>query len=169
MIRPIYFFRLLILFLFTSSELLISSNFKLKISSSCLGDVFLRYIIRADSGREVATTPYLPVGTGEFQLQEPRSELTLATLTKNGAWSIHDDCTSYSKLWLVRFDEAAGQPILDGGSQSSGSLSDELAEQRRFFVRDLRWVTAAIVTILDLREERRGAAHLRRRCLCRHR
>lgn len=57
----------------------------------------------------------------------------------------------------MRFDEAAGQPILDGGSQSSGSLSDELAEQRRFFVRDLRWVTAAIVTIMDLREERRGA------------
>ncbi|CAD7941277.1 unnamed protein product [Amoebophrya sp. A25] len=105
----------------------------------CSGDVYLKYEIIAKSGVVVAVTSYIPVFAESFKLVDPSNGKTIATLGKNGAWSPSDACPVYEKKWYVSFETTT--------STGGASLTNE----------DRRWVIAAFMSVIAVRDEDRNS------------
>lgn len=107
---------------------------------SCDGEIYLRYHITSRNNKVVAVTSYLPLFVSEFKLIDPNTAITLATIKKNGDWSPLDRCPKYQKQWIVTFLSSA-----TSGNGNSVGLGTQ----------DKRWVIAAFVTQMALRDDSR--------------
>lgn len=134
--------------LYESVYNLVGSNFeKCGIANwiiPCKGEVYIRYLIASKAGETVAMSPYLPMNAHQMHLIDRRNGGILVTMKKNKEWTPEDRCpTSYKKTWIVDFT--------DTPPGASGS------DYARFVSQDLRWVTAAFLSINGLRDESRNS------------
>jgi len=109
--------------------------------SACGGDIYIRYLIASKTGKTVAYTQYLPIFSSEFNILDSESGGIVARLKKNGDWSAKTLCPAYAKNWLIDFPEVVGV--------SPGT------ELGAFLLQDVRWATAAFISIVGLRDESR--------------
>eukprot|EP00392_Amoebophrya_sp_AT5.2_P002695 g2700.t1 len=103
-------------------------------------NIYLKYEIIAKSGTVVAVTPYVPLFAQSFKLLEPSNGRTIATLGKNGAWSPATACPPYEKKWYISYESATA-----AGSQDAGLTTE-----------DKRWVVAAFMTVVAVRDQDRN-------------
>ncbi|CAD7956097.1 unnamed protein product [Amoebophrya sp. A120] len=116
--------------------------YKLNANSENANTVYMKYEIIAKGGTVVAVTPYVPLFAESFKLLDPSTGKTIATLGKNGAWSPSTACPAYEKKWYIAFETATA-----AGSGRSVGLTTE----------DKRWVVAAFMTVVAVRDEDRNA------------
>lgn len=110
-------------------------------SEACGGEIFLRYLIVSKTGETVAMSPYIPQFSDEFSLVDVKSGSPIAVMKKNGDWSPKNVCPNFQKNWLIEFQDVMG---VAPGSQHA-----------KFVLQDSRWVTAAFLSVMGLRDESR--------------
>lgn len=112
-------------------------------SASCTSSpdekIFLQYELTTRSGQTVAVSPYLELFSDEFSVYDPGTGNRIARLQKNGAWKPQNKCPLFAKNWLLVFEEPTA------ATASTAAVTTQ----------DKRWVIAAMVAMMALRDDTR--------------